>query len=88
MVQSRMWPAFPQPQPCAAEGGTCPFSLVSSELTAGGTDELLSSVTMTFQGFFPCILLHCLAGITPVCELIDVALVGAQVSSEQVRNEM
>lgn len=86
VVQSRTWPAFPQPQTPAAEGGTSPCSLVSSELTAGGTGELLSSVTMSCHGFFPSSLIHYLAGITPVRNLINVALLLAQVSSDQVRN--
>lgn len=84
VVQSRIWPAFAQPQ--TAEGGTSPCSLVSSELTGGGTGEFLSSVTMTFHGFFPCISICCLAGITPVANLIKAALLRAQGSSERVRN--
>lgn len=88
VVPSRIGPAFPQPQTPAAEGGTSPCCLVSSELTAGGTGEFLSSVTMTFHGFLPCILIPCLAGLTPVCKLINGALVCAQVSSEQVRTAM
>lgn len=86
VVQSRIWPAFAQPWTAAAEGGTSPCSLVSSELTGGGTGEFVSSVTMTFHGFFPCILIRCLAGITPVSNLIKVALLRAQGSSERVRN--